>query len=369
MTKTKIPILDLAPETKELWSELTAAVEGVLRGGQYIMGPQVQAFEEEAAAYLGVKHAVGVNSGTDALVIALRAAGVGAGDEVITSSFTFFATAEAISQVGAVPVFADIEPLTMNLDPACVEAAVTEKTRAILPVHIFGQAAEMQELGEIARRHGLLIVEDVAQAFGGDYQGRKLGTLGAAGCYSFFPSKNLGAFGDGGLLTTDDDRIADAARMLRSHGSKEKYRNEILGYNSRLDEIQAAVLRVKLPHLDQRNRGRLAAAMRYRELLDGVEGVVLPHVAADRTHVFHQYTVRIADGKRDLVREKLAERGIGTMVYYPVPVHLLPVYAGLGCRLPVTEAAAREVLSLPIGPLIEREAQERVAEAVRAAVR
>jgi len=212
------------------------------------------------------------------------------------------------------------------------------------------------------------VIEDVAQAFGGDYRGRKLGTMGAAGCFSFFPSKNLGAFGDGGLLTTDDDRLADAARMLRSHGSKEKYRNEILGYNSRLDEIQAAVLRVKLPHVDQRNAGRLAAAMRYRELLHGVEGVTLPFAAADRTHVFHQYTVRIADGKRDLVRQKLAEEGIGTMVYYPVPVHLLPVYAALGYSLPVTEAAAQEVLSLPIGPLIARGAQERVAHALRTAL-
>ena len=359
-----IPVLDPQPDVALHWEELMAAIAGVLRSGTYIMGPQVAAFEAEVAAYLGVRHAIGVNSGTDALVIALRALGLGAGDEVITTPFTFFATAEAVSAVGATPVFVDVDRRTFNLDPAAVEAAVTARTRAILPVHLYGQAADMDRLQAIADAHGLRIVEDVAQAFGGTYRGRKLGTLGAFGAFSFFPSKNLGAYGDGGLIATDDDELAASARMLRVHGSRKKYFNEVIGYNSRLDELQAAILRVKLPHLEASNAGRREAAGRYDRLLAGLAGVETPYAGPDAGHVYHQYTVRIAGGLREAVRTGLEARGVSTMVYYPVPLHQLPPYLGGSAALPLAEAAAAEAISLPIWPSIRPEVQERVADAL-----
>ncbi len=356
----KISVLDISPEVEALWDELNAAIQGVLRSGQFIMGPEVAAFEAEAAEYLGVEHAVGVNSGTDALVIALRALGVGPGDEVVTPSFTFFATAEAISHVGAVPVFADIDPETYNIDPALIEEKITPRTRAIVPVHLFGQAAEMDPILALAEEHGLKVLEDVAQAFGGEYRGKKLGTLGHAGAFSFFPSKNLGAYGDGGLITTDDSRFAEVARMLRAHGGKKKYHNELIGYNSRLDEVQAAILRVKLPYIDEWNEGRREVARRYDALLEGTPHIVTPRRAADRLHVYNQYTIRVTGGRRDEVRKRLAKCGVATMVYYPVSVHRLPVYEGLGYRLPRSEAAEDEVLSLPMGPWLDEEDARRV---------
>ena len=362
-TDAKIPMLDLSDEINAYWQEYMEAIEGVLRSGQFILGPTVEAFEREVAAYLGVKHAIGVNSGTDALVIALRALGIGAGDEVITTPFTFFATAEAISMVGATPVFVDIDPQTFNINPSLIEPAITERTRAILPVHLYGQAADMDPILDLARRYGLKVIEDTAQAFGGEYKGRKLGTLGDAGAFSFFPSKNLGAFGDGGLIVTDDDQVADSARMLRTHGSRKKYYNETLGYNSRLDALQAAVLRVKLAYVDQWNRARVAVAKRYNELLAGCEGLVLPEPRVG--HVFHQYTIRITGNRRDLVKDHLAGLGVGTMVYYPVPLHRLPVYERTGLVLPCSEQAAREVLSLPLWPQIPEEYQHRVVQALR----
>ncbi|GEA16562.1 aminotransferase [Moorella sp. E308F] len=362
----KIPVLDLTPEIEALWDELMAAIQGVLKSGQFIMGPNVKAFEQEAAAYLGVKHAVGVNSGTDALVIALRAAGIGPGAEVITTPFTFFATAEAISQVGATPVFVDIDPKTFNINPDLIEPAITSRTRAILPVHLYGQAADMDPIMELAKKYNLKVIEDTAQAFGGEYKGRKLGTIGDAGCFSFFPSKTLGAFGDGGLIATNDDEIAEKARMLRVHGAKKKYYNEVIGYNSRLDEIQAAILRVKLPHIDEWNEARRQAAKRYNELLKDVPGIVTPYEAPYARHVYHQYTIRVPDGMRDKMKQFLADQAIGTMVYYPVPVHKLPVYAGSNYRLPESEKAAGEVLSLPIWPKILDETQARVAKVLEA---
>ncbi|HZW28777.1 MAG TPA: DegT/DnrJ/EryC1/StrS family aminotransferase [Trueperaceae bacterium] len=361
-TATKnIPILDLAPEIEALWDELNEAFQRVMRSGQFIGGPEVDSFEKEAAAYLGAKHAVGVNSGTDALVIALRALGVGAGDEVITTPFSFFATAESISNVGAEPVFVDVDEATFNIDPAKVEAAITPRTKAILPVHLYGRPADMDALMAVAERHGLKVVEDCAQSFGARYRGsRQTGTIGHVGAYSFFPSKNLGAYGDGGLIATDDDQLAERMRMLRAHGSKRKYHNEVLGYNSRLDALQAAFLRVKLPHVDDWNERRNAAAKRYGELLADVPGVVTPQVV--NGHVFHQYTVRLTTADRDQVHRRLADAGIGTMVYYPVPQDRLPVYDGKGGRCPVSDRLATQVLSLPIGPTIPAEHQQRVAE-------
>ncbi len=387
MPHPTIPILDLAPQHDALWPELSAAFERVGRSGVFIGGEEVKAFEAEVAAFLGARHAVGLNSGTDALVIALRALGIGVGDEVITSPFSFFATAEAISHVGATPVFADVDAATFMLDPDAAEAAVTERTRAILPVHLYGGVAQLSRLAAVAERAGAAIVEDCAQSFGAVYAGdcagchgdrcdpatrdafagRQTGTIGAMGCYSFFPSKNLGAFGDAGLLATDDGALATEARKLRAHGGLKKYHNEAVGYNSRLDALQAALLRVKLPHVDEANAGRRAAAERYSALLAGIDGVVAPEVTPG--HVFHQYTVRVLNGRRDAVHDALAAAGIQTMVYYPVPIHRLPVYASAGYpAFPVAERLAGEVLSLPIGPMISADDQARVVDELEKAV-
>jgi dTDP-4-amino-4,6-dideoxygalactose transaminase len=361
-----IPVYDPLPEVEALWEELQAAALRVLRSGRYILGPEVEAFEEEVAQYLGVKHAIGVNSGTDALVIALRALGVGPGDEVITTPFTFFATAEAISLVGATPVFVDIDPRTFNINPDLIPSAITPRTKAILPVHLYGLPAEMDPILEIARSHGLKVLEDCAQAFGATYKGRRVGTLGDAGAFSFFPTKNLGGFGDGGLIVTNSDEVAERARMLRAHGSRRKYYNEAIGYNSRLDTLQAALLRVKLPRVDAWNEARRQVASRYNELLAGLLGLVLPEVSEG--HVFHQYTVRVLGGKRDEVQRALEAQGIGTMVYYPVPLHRLPVYTHMGLSLPEAERAAQEVLSLPMGPALDLERQVWVTQALEKSV-
>lgn len=362
----RIPVLDLGPELAELGPELETAFRRVVASGHFILGPEVEAFEREVAAYLGVRHAVGVNSGTDALVIALRATGIGPGDEVITSPFTFFATPESVSAVGATPVFVDVDPETLNLRPDLVARALTPRTRAILPVHLFGHPADLEPLRALARERGLRLIEDVAQAFGATLGGRKVGTLGDAGAFSFFPSKNLGCLGDGGLVATDDDGVADAARMLRAHGARRKYQNEVLGYNSRLDALQAAFLRVKLPRLDASNAGRREAAARYRALLEGTPDLVLPVERPGAVHVYHQFTVRVLGGRRDALKAALAAAGVDTMVYYPTPAHRLPVYRGFG-EFPVAEQAAGEVLSLPIWPTIPAGVQERVARAVRQA--
>jgi len=365
MSESKIPILDLKPEIERHWNEYIKAIEEVLKSAQFIMGPNVKAFEEEVASYLGVKHAIGVNSGTDALLIAVKAAGIGPGDEVITTPFTFFATAEAVSQVGATPVFVDVNERTYNIDPKAIEPAITERTKAIIPVHLYGQAADMNPIMDLAEKYNLKVIEDTAQAFGGEYKGRKLGTIGHIGCYSFFPSKTLGAFGDGGLITTDDDEVAETVKMLRVHGSKKKYYNETVGYNSRLDEIQAAILRVKLPYIDEANEARRKAAHRYNELLKDISGIVTPYEDSGAKHVYHQYTIRVLGGRRDQLQKHLAERGIGTMVYYPVPVHKLPIYKDTVLTLPVAEKLAGEVLSLPIWPNIGEEVQREVVEGIR----
>jgi dTDP-4-amino-4,6-dideoxygalactose transaminase len=326
-------------------------------------------------AYLGVKHAIGLNSGTDALVIALRAMGVEPGDEVITSSFSFFATAEAIEIIGARAVFVDIDPATFNLDVRQVEAKVTARTRALLPVHLYGQAADMGAVLDIARRHNLKVLEDVAQAFGSDYQGRKAGAIGDAGAHSFYPTKNLGAYGDGGMITTNDDEIARQVRVLRDHGSPRKYHHVTVGYNSRLDSIQAAILRIKLRHIDAWNDARRKAAHHYTKLLSGVPGVTPPAEAGYSRHVYHQYTLRIANGRRDHVREALTAEGIASMIYYPEAMHQAPFFAerakaqGAAWAQPQSERACLEVLSLPIGPRLGAADVERVVAVIQASLK
>lgn len=358
MSQTKIPVLDLKPQYDSIKGEIQAAINRVIESGQFIMGPDVKAFEQEVAAYLGVKYAIGVNSGTDALVIGLRAAGIGEGDEVITTPFSFFATAESISNVGAKVVFADIEASTYNIDPQQIRAKITPRTKAIMPVHLYGQAAAMAEIQSIAQEYGLKVIEDCAQSFGARYDGRAVGTIGDVGAFSFFPSKNLGGYGDGGMIVTDDEQIAEVARMLRVHGAKKKYHNEVLGYNSRLDTIQAAILRVKLQYIEQWNQGRRRVAEVYNRLLADVEGVVTPGLAEG--HVFHQYTVRITGGKRDQVQHYLTEQGIGTMIYYPIPQDQLPVYKGQYEACPASDLAAQEVLSLPIWPELEEDVIKKI---------
>lgn len=362
-TRSKpIPVLDLSPEIDALWDELNAAIQSVLRSGQFVTGPEVKAFENEVAGYLGVKHAIGVNSGTDGLVIGLKALGVGEGDEVITTPFSFFATAESISNVGAKPVFADIDEKTFNIDPSKIRAAITPRTKAILPVHLYGRPAEMDEIMSIAEDNNLLVIEDCAQSFGARYKGKQTGTIGDVGAFSFFPSKNLGAFGDGGLITTNDDRTAQLARMLRVHGAKKKYHNEILGYNSRLDSIQAAVLRVKLPHIDNWNQGRRKVAENYNSLFNDAPMLITPEVSPG--HVFHQYTVRILGKDRDKVQTDLDKQGVGTMVYYPIPQDRLPIYLDKYEANPVSDELGQQVLSLPIWPSLDTATQRFISKSL-----
>lgn len=368
MSEVRIPLLDLSAEIEKLWDELNTAIQGVLRSGRFILGPNVKVFEEEMAAYLGVRHAVGVSSGTDALLIGLRALGVGPGDEVITTPFTFIATADTVSRLGATPVFVDIDPVTFNLNAGLIEECISARTKAVVPVHLYGHAAEMDAILAIAHEHGLKVLEDVAQAAGGEYKGRKLGSLGDAGAFSFFPAKNLGAFGDAGLIATDDDELAEKARMLRVHGARKKYFNEVIGYKARLDELQAAALRVKLPRLDVANEGRRRAAVRYRELLADVPGIVLPRELPGVKHVYHQYTIRVLGGRRDGLQADLKEAGVASAVYYPVPLHRTPLYGGAGYNLPEAERVSAEVVSLPIWPQIPRDVQEEVAASLRRAL-
>lgn len=369
LAEKPVPVLDLKPEIAEIREEINAAVMSVIDNTQFIMGPNVKAFEQEVAAYMGVKHAVGLNSGTDALILGVSALGIRPGDEVITTPFTFFATGEAISHFHANPVFVDIDPVTYNIDVEKIEAAITPKTKAIIPVHLYGHACDMTPLMEIAKKHNLKVLEDCAQSFGSEYRGAKTGAIGEAGAFSFFPSKNLGGFGDGGMFTTNDDAYADTVRMLRVHGARKKYYNEVVGVNSRLDEIQAAVLRVKLKYIDKWNAGRAAVAARYAELLSGIPGVHAPLTQDYSTHVFHQYTIRIEGGRRDAVQAKLQEEGIGTFVYYPVALHKLPVYKDLPVGpLPVSDLYSTEVLSLPIWPSLDLATQERVVNGIKKAL-
>jgi dTDP-4-amino-4,6-dideoxygalactose transaminase len=354
-----LPMLDLGPQLEVLGDELERAVARVVRSGQYILGPNVEAFEREVAAYLGVAHAVGVSSGTDALVIALRALGIGPGDEVIVPSFTFFASAEAVSLAGATPVFADIDPASFALAPADVARRIGPRTRAILAVHLYGHPFDAEALGALARERGIALVEDAAQAFGASARGKRVGGLGRAAAFSFFPSKNLGAAGDAGLVATDDAGLAACARMLRAHGSRQRYAHEAIGYTARLDEIQAAVLRVKLPHIDAWNAQRRAVAALYTARLEKLPGVVPPPIAPGAEHVFHQYTPRLPARQRAAVVEALTAEHIASQIYYPAPVHRAPPYAA-ELDLPETERACAEVLSLPIWPELQPAQVERI---------
>jgi dTDP-4-amino-4,6-dideoxygalactose transaminase len=358
-----VPFIDLGREYATIKPEIVAALHDVVESGQFILGKHVKALEEELAAYCGAAHGLGVGSGTDALRLALEALGVGAGDEVITTPFTFFATAEMISQIGAVPVFADIDPETYVLDARDVANRITPRTRAIIPVHLYGHPADMTALTELARPRGIALIEDAAQAVGASYAGRRVGGIGDIGCFSFYPTKNLGAYGDGGFLTTNDPGIAERLGSLRNHGQRERYVHERLGWCSRLDEIQAAVLRVKLRRLDAWTERRRALADRYRDLLAGLP-LQLPRDRDGVYAVYHLFTV--ATEQRDALRQHLSEQKIATAVHYPIPLHLQAPYQGRGVSLPVSERAARTVLSLPLFPEMTDTELKTVAAAVRA---
>ena len=363
-----VPFVDLRAQFAPMREAILAAIARVCDAQQFILGPEVEALEGEMAAMIGVRHAIGVSSGTDALLAALMALDVGPGGEVVTTTYSFFATAGSIARLGARPVFVDVEPDTLNLDVEAVRRAITGRTRAIMPVHLFGQCAEMAPLAALAAEAGVPIVEDAAQAIGADYRGRQAGTFGALGCFSFFPTKNLGAFGDGGLVVTGDDELAERVRRLRNHGAERQYYHRAIGGNFRLDAIQAAVLRVKAPHLARWTAARRRNAARYRELLgrpDLHDRLALPVERPDRTHIYNQFVIRVPD--RDLVRADLQARGIGTAIYYPVPLHLQECFASLGHRaseFPHAEAAARDSLALPVFPELTAEQQTRVADAV-----
>jgi dTDP-4-amino-4,6-dideoxygalactose transaminase len=367
-----VPLCDVQAQYRELRAELHEALNRVLASGQVILGPEVAGLEAEVARYCGTGHAVGCASGTDALLLALHALGVGPGDEVILPPFTFFATAGAVCRTGARPVFADIDPQTYNLDPAQVGARITGRTRAVLVVHLFGQCADMGPLLEVAGRHGLPVVEDAAQALGAEYWGQRAGSLGAIGCFSFYPSKNLGAFGDAGMVVTNDAALAGRMACLRVHGMEPKYYHKYLGWNARLDALQAALLRVKLPHLDRWIAGRQAAAARYDALLEG-QGLAgslgRPVTASERRHVFNQYVVRVTGGRRDALVRHLKADHVGCEIYYPVPLHLQECLAYLGYRdgdFPASEEACRSVLALPMFPELTAEQQAQVVSSCEA---
>ena len=363
-----MPFLDLKAQFVGIRQEVIEAVTRVLESQHFILGPEVEALEREVAARLGIRFAVGCASGSDALLLALVAGGVRADDEVITAPFTFGATAGAIARIGAKPVFADIDPATFNINPSEIEKAITPRTKAIMPVHLFGLMADMDPILEIAANHNLLVIEDAAQAIGATYREREAGTLGTFGCFSFFPSKNLGGAGDGGLVTTNDEEFRDRLRMLRAHGTRKKYEYEILGFNSRLDALQAAILRVKLRHLPEWAQARQRNADQYRALLTeaGVNGKVkAPAVSANYGHVYNQFTVRVSD--RDRLRQFLKGSGISTEVYYPSPLHLERAFKYLGYQAgdyPHAERASAEVLALPIYPELSKRDLETVVSAI-----
>ncbi len=360
-----IPLVDLKIQYRSLAAEIQQAVQRAMERADFILGSEVSAFEEEFAAFCGAKYAVGLATGTDALHLGLRACGIGPGDEVITAPNSFIATAAAITFSGATPVFADIDPRTFNLDPVAVEQAITPRTRAIVPVHLYGQPADMDALQALARRYDLKIIEDACQAHGAEYKGQRVGSLGDVAAFSFYPGKNLGAYGDGGAAVTSDPQIAETLRMLRNYGQSRKYHHDFLAFNSRLDNLQAAILRVKLRHMDAWNRKRRKAAAHYTRLL-APEGMPVPRAMPEVSHVYHLYVIRST--RRDELLRFLNERGIGAGIHYPIPIHLQSAYAALGGRpgdFPNAESACREVLSLPLFPEITRDQIETICSAIR----
>jgi dTDP-4-amino-4,6-dideoxygalactose transaminase len=368
---SSVPMLDVSRENRRLQAQIDAAMADVTRSGAFVHGPACAKFEAAMAEYCGAEHAIGCASGSDAILLSLMALGIGPGDEVIVPSFTFFATASSVWRLGARPVFADIRPDSFNLDPADVLYKLTTATKAVIPVHLFGQCADMDEIRQIATAaHGIPIIEDACQAIGAEYRGRRAGSLGTAAAFSFYPTKNLGGFGDGGLITTDDDELAAKLRVLRDHGQQPRYYHHFVGLNSRLDALQAAVLNVKLPKLDEWAGARRRHAARYgAEFADrGLEDAMIAPTAAEGCrHVWNQYTVRVLNGRRDALQSYLSERKIGSAIYYPVPLHLQKCFAPLGYEpgsLPVTEQACREVLSLPVYPELTVAEQGTVISAI-----
>ena len=376
-----VPLLDLNAQNLALETELKVAFERVLRHGQFILGKEVTEFEESIAKFTGAKHAIGVSSGTDAILLALMAANIGPGDEVLCPSYTFFATAGCVARVGAKPVFVDADPFTFNLDVADAARRITPRTKAVIPVHLFGQSAAMDEVLALSRQHNLLVIEDAAQSMGAAYRGRQLGTIGDMGTYSFFPSKNLGAFGDAGLLVTNDDALAERSRLLRTHGAKPKYYHKLVGGNFRLDALQAALLAVKLPHYASYTERRRANAAYYTAQLRGLPGValvneptagakiLLPVALPGNDHIWNQYTLRvIGAGRRDALRALCDARKVGTEIYYPVPMHAQECFSYCGCKpgdLPVAMQLAGEALSVPIYPELNRAQQDEVIGLLR----
>ncbi len=363
MEKAPIPMLDLRAQYKSLGQEIETAFREILQSGHFVLGAHVEALEKEIAGYHNVKFAVSLASGTDALHLSLRALGIKEGDEVITTPFTFIASAEAIAYVGATPVFADIDRKTLNIHPSQIKNKITTKTKAIIPVHIFGQPSDMDEIMDIAKKHNLKVIEDCAQAFGAQYKNMHVGSIGDTGCFSFYPSKNLGAYGDGGIMITNNPEIYEKVRLLRNHGTTAPYRHSFIGYNSRLDEIQAAILRIKLRHVDAYNQKRRKLAEIYTSLLSNV--VQCAAELPDRMHVYHQYTIR--SPRKPEIKKALQENSISSVIYYPVPLHLQDAFKYLGYKkndFPESESAANEVLSLPIYPELEPEKVKFIAETI-----
>ncbi|KML41337.1 DegT/DnrJ/EryC1/StrS family aminotransferase [Cytobacillus firmus] len=363
----KIQMLDLSEQYNQMRDEIISKLDEVMSSSRFILGDNVKKLEADVAEYSNVAHGIGVGNGSDAIHIALQAAGVGEGDEVITTAFTFFATGGAIARAGATPVYVDIDPVTFNIDPNQIEEAITDKTKAIIPVHLYGQMADMEAIKKIADKHSLVVVEDAAQAIGARQNGKTVGELGTAATYSFFPTKNLGAYGDGGMIVTNNADISEKAKVIRVHGSKPKYYHHVLGYNSRLDELQAAVLNVKFPYLDKWSNARREKANYYTEKLsEKLPGIIqTPVEKQGNYHVFHQYTLRVP--KRDDLQNYLKSKGVATMVYYPMPLHIQPVFKGLGYKegdLPETEKAAQEAISLPMYPELKKEDQDFVIEKI-----
>lgn len=359
---------DLKKQYQSIKKEIDRAIKNVLESGQFVGGMEVEKFEKYIAKFCGIKYAISVNSGTDALFLSLKALGIGPGDEVITTPFTFIATAEVIANLGAKPVFVDIDFGTFNIDSPKIKEKITKRTKAIIPVHLFGQMAEMKEIMKIAKKYNLFVIEDAAQAIGAEYKGKKAGTIGDIGCFSFFPSKNLGAYGDGGMIITNNKKLAEKIRLLRNHGSspKNKYLNLILGTNSRLDAIQSAILRVKLKYLKNWIKKRQEIAKYYDQNLKGVGDIITPEIFSNRTHTFHQYTIRTKH--RDELKKFLEKNGIPTMIYYPIPLHLQPCFKYLGYKkgdFPEAEKTSKEVLSLPIYPELSKKEQDFIIEKIK----